>query len=77
MPQARLRGLEPLTFWSVARRSIQLSYRRIQFLNSWGVGTRTPTARARTWCPTVRRHPKTNSAAKNAAEFRKGIEDLG
>ena len=27
--KVRLRGLEPLTFWSVAKRSIQLSYRRI------------------------------------------------
>ena len=31
---ARLKGLEPLTYWFVASHSIQLSYRRIRALSS-------------------------------------------
>jgi hypothetical protein len=29
----RLKGLEPLTFWSATKRSIQLSYRRVFVCN--------------------------------------------
>ena len=31
---ARLKGLEPLTYWFVASHSIQLSYKRICFLTA-------------------------------------------
>ena len=38
---ARLKGLEPLTYWFVASHSIQLSYQRITVLNSLVIITST------------------------------------
>ena len=41
----RPKGFEPLTFWSVARRSIQLSYRRTVIVNLLNAGSRDKTPR--------------------------------
>ena len=57
----RAAGFEPAAFWSVARRSIQLSYARTKA----GDENRTHLASLEGWCSTNELHPQKMRSAQN------------